>query len=273
MSLQRGIVPAAAATAFALTLVFGLAPLVRSQTQGDLVKYTVGQKKSGYVYATPQTRAIQDDDFQNPGFLWVDKGKALWNAVEGSAGKSCASCHNAAETSMKGVAAGYPKYDAKVGHIVDIEQRIGIERERMGAAPWVWESEQLLAMTAYLKLQSRGMPVNVSSDGPAHVAWVQGKTFYETRRGQLDMACAQCHIQNNDRKLRTETLSQGQTNGFPTYRLSWQTLGSVQRRFRECNEQIRAEPLPYGSPQYVALELYLAATGKGLPVESPSVRK
>ena len=174
---------------------------------------------------------------------------------------------------MKGAGAAYPKYDAKTGHVIDIEQRINLERERMGAAPWPWESDQLLAMTAYVKLQSRGMPVRVASDGPAHAAWVEGKAFYEARRGQLDMACAQCHVQNNDRKLRTETLSQGQTNGFPTYRLSWQTLGSVQRRFRECNEQIRAEPLPYGSPQYVALELYLAATGTGLPVESPSVRK
>ena len=263
----------APAVVFGLALVFGVAPLVRSQTQGDLAKYTAGDKKSGYVYATQQTRAIQDDDFQNPGFLWVDKGKALWNTVEGSGGKSCASCHNAAETSMKGVGATYPKYDAKSGRVIDIEQRIALERARMGATEWPWESEQLLAVTAYVKLQSRGMPVRVSIDGPAHAAWAEGRTFYETRRGQLDMACAQCHVQNNDRKLRTETLSQGQTNGFPTYRLSWQTLGSVQRRFRECNEQIRAEPLPYGSPQYVALELYLANRGNALPVESPSVRK
>lgn len=271
--MTPGSVRATAAIAFALALAFGLAPLVRSQTQGDVSKYIAGDEKSGYVYATPQTRAIQDDDFQNPGFLWIDKGKTLWNTVDGSGAKSCASCHNTAEASMKGVGAEYPKYDAKVGRVIDLEQRINLERDRMGAVAWPWESDQLLAMTAYVKLQSRGMPVRVSSDGPARAVWVEGKSFYETRRGQLDMACAQCHVQNNDRKLRTETLSQGQTNGFPTYRLSWQTLGSVQRRFRECNEQIRAEPLPYGSPQYVALELYLATVGKGLPIESPSVRK
>jgi sulfur-oxidizing protein SoxA len=55
--------------------------------------------------------------------------------------------------------------------------------------------------------------------------------------------------------------------------LSWETLGSVQRRFRECNSQIRAEPEPYGSDDYIALELYVASRGQGLPVESPSVRK
>jgi sulfur-oxidizing protein SoxA len=269
----RGLLPGAIATLLVCGAVFGLAPVVRSQTQGDLSKYSVGAKKSGYVYATPPTRAMEDDDFQNPGSLWVDKGKALWSTVEGSAGKSCQSCHNAAETSMKGVGASYPKYDAKLGRVIDLEQRIGLERERMGAPPWAWESDQLLAMTTYVKTQSRGMPVNVTIDGPAHAIYEAGKKFYETRRGQLDMSCEQCHVLNNNHLLRTEILSQGQTNGFPTYRLSWQTLGSVQRRFRECNDQIRAEPLAYGSPQYVALELYLAGVGKGLPVETPSVRK
>lgn len=271
--MARAFVPALTATVLMCVAAIVLAPLVRSQTQGDLAKYTVGKVKSGYVYATPPTRAMEDDDFQNPGSLWVDKGKTLWSAVDGSAGKSCQSCHNAAATSMRGVGATYPKYDAKLARVIDLEQRIGLERQRMGAVPWEWESDQLLAMTTYVKAQSHGMPVNVSIDGPAHATYEEGKTFYQARRGQLDMSCQQCHVQDNNRLLRTEVLSQGQTNGFPTYRLSWQALGSVQRRFRECNEQIRAEPLAYGSPQYVALELYLAGVGKGLPIETPSVRK
>jgi len=273
VNVPRKLVPAMTAMVLVCAAAFGLTPLVRSQTQGDLTKYTVGKEKSGYVYATPTTRAMEDDDFQNPGSLWVDKGKALWSTVDGSAAKSCQSCHNAAATSMRGVGAAYPKYDAKIGRVIDLEQRIGLERERMGATPWAWESDELLAMTTYIKTQSRGMPVNVSIDGPARATYEAGKTFYQTRLGQLDMSCQQCHVQNNNHLLRTEILSQGQTNGFPTYRLSWQALGSVQRRFRECNANIRAEPLAYGSPQYVALELYLAEVGKGLPVETPSVRK
>jgi len=258
----------------AIATVFGLAaPLVAAQLDPNLAKHESGALKSGYVYAEPQTRAMQDDDFNNPGFLWVDKGKTLWSQVDGTAGKSCASCHNAAETSMKGVATKYPVYDAKLGKLVDIEQRINGMREMMGAKPYDWESPELLAMTAYVKLQSRGLPVNVATTGKAQAYWLEGKKFYETRRGQLDLSCEMCHVQNLEKKLRTETLTQGQSNGFPTYRLSWQTLGSIQRRFRECNSQIRAEPLPYGSDDYVALELYVASRGKGLPVESPAVRK
>lgn len=175
---------------------------------------------------------------------------------------------------MKGVAARYPKYDAKAGRVVDIEQRINMCRaDHMQAPAFKWESQGLLAMTAYVKLQSRGMPVDVATDGPAHSTWERGKKFYETRRGQLDLACSNCHVENADKKLRSETLSQGQINGFPTYRLKWQGLGSAQRRFRGCNKQVRAEPLPYGSDDYIALELYVASRGQGLPVESPSVRK
>jgi sulfur-oxidizing protein SoxA len=255
-------------------LVLSLASLVWSQPDPSVAKHTAGDKKSGYVYAEPQTRAIQDDDFTNPGFLWIDKGRTLWTRVDGTMGKSCAACHGADAVELKGVAAHYPKYDAKLGKLIDIEQRINLERtDKMGAPAFAWESEDLLAMTAFVKLQSRGMPVDVATGGPAHPFWLKGKQYYETRRGQLDMACAQCHVQNGNRKLRTETLSQGQTNGFPTYRLSWETLGSVQRRFRECNSQIRAEPEPYGSDDYIALELYVASRGQGLPVESPSVRK
>lgn len=265
--------PRLAGLGFALIIAWGMSSLARSQTQGDLSRYIVGEKKSGYVYASAQTRAIEDDEFQNPGSLWLDKGKSLWNMADGTAGKSCSSCHNAATMSMKGVGASYPKFDAAVGRVIDIEERINLERQRMGAEPWKWESEALLAMTVYVKNQSRNMPVAVAVDGPAHATWEKGKAFYEARRGQLDMSCVQCHGQNNNNKLRSETLSQGQINGFPTYRLDWQTVGSAQRRFRGCNEQVRAEPFAYGSPEYVALELYLASRGNGLPVETPAVRK
>lgn len=254
-------------------LMLSLARLAVSGTDPALAPYSVGTEKSGFLYASPQTRAIQTDDFNNPGFLAVDRGKTLWNQVAGTEGKSCASCHNAAETSMKGVGAGYPQVDAKTGKLVDIEERINLERARMGAPAFAWESDDMLAMTTYVKLQSRGMPVKVATTGAAHPFWLAGKQFYEARRGQLDMSCEQCHGQNNNNNLRTETLSQGQINGFPTYRLSWQGIGSAQRRFRECNTQIRAEPLAYGSPEYTALELYLSSKGQGLPVETPSVRK
>ncbi|MEM1198207.1 MAG: sulfur oxidation c-type cytochrome SoxA, partial [Pseudomonadota bacterium] len=71
---------------------------------------------------------------------------------------------------------------------------------------------------------------------------------------------------------RANTLSQGQGNGFPTYRLKWQKPGSLHRRFRGCNKQVRAKPYKTGSDEYLALELYVMYRGQGLPVETPAVR-
>lgn len=235
--------------------------------------YTHGNEKSGYLYLDPQTQAMEADDFSNPGFLWVQKGQALWSKPDGTSGKSCESCHGAV-TSMKGVGAKYPLYDPASHTVIDLEQRINQMRvAEMGAKPYAWESDDLLALTTYVKLQSRGMPVAVVTSGPAHAFWDAGRSIYTTRRGQLNMSCEECHAQYAGSQLRSDTLSQGQTNGYPLYRLKWQSLGSVQRRFKGCMLKIRANPFPYGSQEMVDLELYVASRGNGLPVETPAVRK
>ena len=145
--------------------------------------------------------------------------------------------------------------------------------ERMGAEPWKWESTEMLGMTSFIAVQSRGMPVDVQIDGPMEEWFEKGKEIYYTRVGQLDMSCANCHQQHNGQMIRADHLSQGHSNGFPTYRLKWQGVGSLHRRFTGCMRNIRAVPYKRGSDEFVALELYLAHRGSGLAVESPSVRQ
>lgn len=239
----------------------------------DWGKYEVDGRRSGYTYAQPETRAMEDDNIANPSFAWVDQGEAMWSKKEGKAGKSCASCHGDASKSMKKVAGTYPVYAKELGKLINVEQRINQCRvERMQANAWKWESKELLSMTAYVKYQGRGTTVNPVIDGPAKPFFDKGKAFYEQRAGQLDLACMHCHQLYAGKHLRANLLSQGQSNGFPTYRLKWQKLGSLHRRFRGCNKQVRAQPLKYGADEYVNLELYLAWRGRGLPIESPSVR-
>ena len=236
--------------------------------------HRVGERRSGYAYLSEQNRALQDDDFANPGFLWVERGERLWDAAEGEAGRSCASCHGDAAEGMRGVRARYPAFDPGLGRPVNLEQRINRCRaERMGAEPWPYESEELLAMTAFVGLQSRGMPVDVRVDGPAAPSFERGEAFWFRRRGQLDLACSHCHDDHAGRRLRGEVVSQGQSNGFPIYRQTWQAMGSLHRMFRWCNTSVRAEPYPFGADAYLDLELYLAWRGRGLPVETPAVRR
>ncbi len=240
---------------------------------GEKMAYQVDDRRSGYTYTASETTAMQDDDFANPAFLLVDQGEELWSKVDGEAGKSCASCHEDAAKSMKGVGATYPVYDAKLGKLKSIEHQINTCRtERMKAKPYKWESEAMLAMSIYVRHQSRGLAINVEIDGPAAPFFEKGKAFYNQRRGQLDMACKHCHIDNAGKMARANLLTQGQSNGFPLYRLKWQKPGSIHRRFRGCNKNIRATPYKYGSDEYMNLELYVAWRGRGLPVETPAVR-
>jgi sulfur-oxidizing protein SoxA len=233
----------------------------------------LNDRRSDYEFMGAQTRAMQDDDTANPGMLWVLDGEALWNRRDGAAAKSCADCHNDARTSMKGVAARYPAYSPALSRPIDLEARINQCRtEQQKATPLPFESKELLGLTAYLALQSRGMPIDIAADARMQPFIAAGGEIFNRRQGQINMSCAQCHDDNWGQKLAGAPVPQGHPNGYPVYRLEWQSLGSLQRRLRNCMSGMRAEPYAYGSPENVDLALYLMWRARGLKLEAPAVR-
>jgi sulfur-oxidizing protein SoxA len=230
-------------------------------------------KRSGYDDASAATRAMQDDDASNPGFLWVQQGESLWSERPPGDARSCADCHGDAEHSMHGVAARYPMFDGKLSRPITLEQRINQCRtERQRAAKLSPDSDAMLALTAYVGLQSRGLPVQVSIDGPAWPFFEAGRALFSLRQGQLNLSCGQCHDGLAGQRLGGSVIPQGQPNGYPEYRLEWQGMGSLYRRIRNCLVGIRAEPLDPDAPDLVALEIYLGWRANGLKVETPAVR-
>ena len=228
--------------------------------------------RSGLEVAGADVRAMQSDDFANPGLLWVERGEKRWR--DSANGKSCAECHGDAAVSMRGAAAHYPAYDSRAGRMLDLEAKINDCRvRRQGQDGLERESDDLLGLTAYVARQSRGLALSVKIDGPAGAAFQRGREFYYRRHGQMNMSCAQCHEQNWGKRLFAETLSQGHGNAFPAYKLEWQTLGSLQRRIRACMSGIRAEMPAPGSPELIDAELFLAWRAQGLPLEAPGVRR
>jgi L-cysteine S-thiosulfotransferase len=258
--------------AFLVAVALGLIPVL---VAGEEPKRPIAPPdlRSGKEFVAPETRAQQDDLTVNPGMLWVEQGEKLWREPAGVAGQSCASCHGE-PSAMKGVATRYPLYDVKLGRLLNLEARIQHCRaERQKAPPLDYESQPLLALTALVAHQSRGVPMSVRVDGPAQPVFEAGRTLYHQRQGQLDLSCAQCHDESWGKRLRAERISQGHANGFPIYRLEWQTLGSLHRRLRACFQGVRAEPPASGAPELLALELYLAWRAQGLPIETPAVRR
>ncbi len=220
----------------------------------------------------PETRAMQDDDTANPGMFWVLDGEALWKRKAAN-GKSCADCHGDASKSMKGVAARYPAYSPAQKRPVNIEQRINLCRtEQQQAKPFPYESKELLALAAYVGRQSRGMPIEIADDERTKPFLDNGRALFTRRQGQLNLSCAQCHDDNWGGKLAGSPVPQGHPTGYPLYRLEWQTLGSLQRRLRNCLTGMRAVAEPLGAPELVDLELYLMWRARGMPLETPAVR-
>ncbi len=232
------------------------------------------QLKSGSQFQLPETRALQNDDFANPGLLWLEQGKELWAAPAGKENISCASCHGAEGKELVGAATRYPAYDAEEKRLVNLEQRINIcRRKHQQADELAYESDGLLSLTALIAIWSSGQPYSISIDGPAQEAFEAGRTYYYTRRGQLNLSCTQCHDQNWGQMLRGDKVSQGHPIGYPAYRFTWERLGSLHQRIRDCDVGVRAEPFDYGADEYISLELYLAWRAGELPFESPAVRR
>jgi sulfur-oxidizing protein SoxA len=174
---------------------------------------------------------------------------------------------------MKGVAARYPAFDSAAGRPLDLEQRInGCRTNQQRAPAFAFESRQLLAITAYVARQSRGMRIEIAADARNEPFLAAGREQFQRRRGQLNLACTQCHDDNWGKHLGGSLIPQGHPTGYPIYRLEWQALGSLQRRLRACMSGVRAEPYDYGAPELVNLELFLMWRARGMVWESPAVR-
>lgn len=230
-------------------------------------------RKSGAEFMSPQTQAMQADDMSNPGMLTALEGEALWKQKAGAANKACADCHADAENSMKGVAARYPAFNAATSQPIDVAGQVNqcrVERQQGQALPA--ESPELLALTTYIGLQSRGMPVSPPDDERLAPHRERGKALFNQRLGQLNFSCAHCHEDNWGRKLGSAPIPQAHANAYPIYRLEWQGVGSLQRRLRNCMSGVRAQPFSYGSLEFIELELFLAERARGMSVETPGVR-
>jgi len=141
-----------------------------------------------------------------------------------------------------------------------------------GTSSLAYESKDLLSLTALVAYQSKGMPISVKETPQNKAELQKGRQSFYERMGQLNLSCAQCHEERAGLKLGGAPIPQGHPNAYPIYRLEWQTLGSLQRRLRNCMSGVRAQQYEYGSPEMAQLELFLAWRARGLPLESPGVR-
>ncbi|MGA8514598.1 MAG: sulfur oxidation c-type cytochrome SoxA [Burkholderiaceae bacterium] len=246
-----------------LFLCMGLVPLASAAQP----------RTSGNGFLSPQLLALQNDANKNPIALWNDRGQGLWQT-------QCQSCHGAIEK-LKTSATTFPRLTADSKTLHNLEDQIARCQQRSASAAGTPiapnDNDDVLALSAALHQAAKGEPINVAAAPAQEAAWqarlASGQQLYQTRMGRINLACMHCHDQKVGAQMRADTISQGHPTGFPIYRMSWQTIGSTERRLRACYSGVQA-PLPApGSTELRDLELFMKVRANGMALDGPSIRR
>jgi sulfur-oxidizing protein SoxA len=205
--------------------------------------------------------------------LNISNGETLFNTPFKN-GKTYASCF---PNDGIGVAHLYPFFDPKSGSVMTLELAINQCREANGEEPLKYSKGPIADISAYMHYTSRGETINIQipNDPRALEAYERGKNHFYAKRGQMNMACADCHVWNAGNKIRADILSPalGHTTHFPVYRSKWGGMGTLHRRYGGCNKQVRAKPHKSQSDEYRALEYFHTYMSNGLESNGPGARK
>lgn len=216
---------------------------------------------------------IEMEDFP-PYEIAIEEGEEYFNTPFAN-GKSYADCF---ENDGVGIRQNYPYFDNSLGEVVTFELAINQCRGSNGEEPLPYRKGELAAVSAYMAYTSRGNVIDIQvpdDNAGAMAAYESGKQFFYTRRGQLNFACKSCHVQSAGLSLRADRLSTtfGQATHWPVYRAAWGEIGTLHRRFAECNIQVRARPFEAQSVEFRNLEYFLTVMSNGLELNGPASRR
>ena len=277
--MKRSAAGAATAAALLAVVAVALAACADASVQSPRASTTTGvgaddTRRSGFDDMSAALQSLQRDDTQNPGMLWVQEGEALWSRRAGSGG-SCAGCHDAnGGDRTASAAARHPVFDAETARPLTLAGRIDRCRQRhLGLPGEGADGPEVLALSAWLSHRARGLSIAAPDDDARLAPWrVRGEALWRRRMGQLDLACHHCHDERAGERLGGAVIPQGHPTGYPTYRLEWQSLGSLQRRIRGCVVGVRAEPFAADAEEVLALEVWMRKRATGMKLEGIAVR-
>jgi L-cysteine S-thiosulfotransferase len=233
-------------------------------------------KFENYIYGAlamnPDAKSQYDEIMAFPPYsIDVDKGQKMWEKPFKN-GKQFSYCF---PNGGKNVAGNYPYFDNTANRVETFENAVNACLKANGEEELKYGESEMGLLTAYARSLSDGMKVNVKVEGAgALAAYEKGKTYYYKRRGQLNFACASCHIGNAGKFIRSDQLSMmiGQASHWPEFRAGTDIV-TLQGRFKQCNKNTRETPQKADSEDYNDLEYFLTYMSNGLPMQSPVFRK
>lgn len=238
--------------------------------EADLADYVNG------IYAIDADSRDQWNELEEfpPYEFDVEAGETLFNTPFAN-GQSYADCF---ENGGIGIRQNYPYWNKEQGTVKTLEMEINECREKNGEKPLKWGKGPLAQISAYMAWTSRDNIVDIKipeDDKRALAAYLEGKKFFYTKRGQLNLSCANCHMQGSNIRIRADLPGPalGHTTHFPVFRSKWGELGTLHRRYKGCHQDSRSKPLEMQSEAYRNLEYFQTYLSNGLVVNGPGARK
>jgi sulfur-oxidizing protein SoxA len=230
--------------------------------------------QNGVYSILPEAREQWESIEEFPPYeIAIENGEKLYHSKFAN-GKSLADCFGP-EGAVRGQ---YPFWDKDRGMVITMERAVNECREANGEKPYGWKKGKIADVTAYMSFNSRGQEVKVeipSDDPRALAAYEEGKEQFYTKRGQLNFACADCHMLTAGNLYRADTTSPafGHATSWPVFRSKWQSMGTLHRRFAGCHTNIRANPYKAQGTEYSNLEYFVTYMSNGLEFNGPAARK
>jgi sulfur-oxidizing protein SoxA len=237
-------------------------------------------------------RAMLSDPFANPGLLFVDRGEQHWKTLAGPKNASLEACDlGKGAGTLEGAYAELPRFFADAGRVLDLEGRLLWCMEKLqGRDPkeilktkfsTAEKTSELEDLTAFVANKSNGQKLAVKLDhAKEKEAYAVGEVLFHRRQGPWDFACATCH-EYEGKRIRLQNLptfndpkQAGAVMGtWPAYRVSQNTVRTMQHRLYDCFWQMRLPAVDYASDVTIALTTYLAKKGEGGVIEAPSIKR
>jgi L-cysteine S-thiosulfotransferase len=216
------------------------------------------------------------DPFVNPAADRIEVGAAL-AARPTAGGKSCVSCHADPRAAFAGWATSMPKWEPRLNKVLGVEEFIYRHARATMGVEWRMQGTENTDMSVFLQSLSNGREIRLDVSSPeAQAALARGKSLTETKIGQFNFACIDCHTPERGalKWIRGQWLGEfrGQLDHFPAWRTSRNEIWDIRKRFQWCAIQVRANELPPDAPEYGDLELYLKTLNQGLKLTAPNIR-
>ncbi len=230
---------------------------------------------------TKADRAMYEEMKENnPADIFVEEGAEYLDELGGE--ETLAKFLGVKEEELPKYIAGFPRYIDKITMVVAIDQMLQAFMYDRGKKPFKLKSTKMDAFSAYVKSLANGEKINIDVNANEHMkkAYKLGKEMFELRRGKRGLSCYSCHSPDVvGLRLRMQILPDlgdpkvKAAATWPAYRMTKGKMFTLQKRFQQCMKNALLAKIPLGSPQMVALEVYITDMAKGQEIEIPGLKR